>query len=278
MTDRPQILGILNLTPDSFSDGGAYASVDAAVEQARRMIEQGADGIDIGGESTRPGARRIGAAEQIRRILPVIRKLAGAAPMLSVDTTLSEVAEAALEAGANGINDVSAGREDPAIFALAARRNARLILMHMRGEPATMQRDPIYQDVAGEVREFLLQRADAAISAGVKPDRIILDPGIGFGKTTEHNLRLLARLDNLVQTGFDILLGASRKRFLGEICGIQEARERDIATAATTALGAAAGVRYFRVHAVGPNRQAADVARRIRNAEIEMRNSESKPL
>ena len=274
MTDRPQILGILNLTPDSFSDGGAYASVDAAVEHARRMIDQGADGIDVGGESTRPGARRIPAQQQIHRIIPVIEKLAGSTAMISVDTTLSEVARAALDAGANTINDVSAGREDEAMFELAAERRTRLILMHMLGEPATMQCDPRYDDVVTDVGEFLVRRAHAAMEAGVKRERIILDPGIGFGKTTEHNLQLLRRLDVLVATGFAILLGTSRKRFLVEICGIQGAAERDTATAATTALGVAAGVRYFRVHAVGPNRQAAEVAWRTRISELGSPNSE----
>jgi dihydropteroate synthase len=268
MSVRPQILGILNLTPDSFSDGGAYASVDAAVDHARRMIDQGADGIDVGGESTRPGAQRIPAQEQIRRIIPVIQKLAGGAAMISVDTTLSAVAKAALDAGAKMINDVSAGREDEAMFELAASRDARLILMHMLGEPATMQNDPQYDDVVTEVGEFLVRRAHAAMAAGIKRQRIILDPGIGFGKTTEHNLQLLGRLDVLVATGFEILLGTSRKRFLGEICGIQDAADRDMATAATTALGVSAGVRYFRVHAVKPNRHAADIAFRMANCGL----------
>jgi len=271
MTDplRPQIFGILNLTPDSFSDGGAFDTVDAAMQHARRMFDHGADAIDVGGESTRPGAQRIDAAEQLRRVLPVIAELVGQFGRdrpISIDTTRAEVAAAALNAGASIINDVSAGRDDEAMLPLAADRRVPIILMHMRGEPATMQRNPTYDDVIMEVTDFLLQRAEAAKDAGVDPSRIILDPGIGFGKTIEHNLRLLAGLPALVDSGYPIMLGTSRKRFLGEIIGESEADKRDVATAATTALGVVAGVRLFRVHDVKPNRHAADVAWRIRGA------------
>jgi dihydropteroate synthase len=232
----------------------------AAVAHAAAMVEQGADMIDVGGESTRPGAERVPAAEQVARVVPVIERLTDtcAAP-ISVDTTRPAVAEAALDAGATVINDVSAGTDDPGILRLAAERETPLILMHMLGQPATMQDDPRYDDVVTEVRDYLLARAEAAQAAGVAPGRIILDPGIGFGKTTEHNLRLLAGLDAFVATGYDVMLGASRKRFLGELTGADDPRQRVTATAATTALGVAAGVRYFRVHDVAPNRHAADV-------------------
>lgn len=261
---RPQIVGILNLTPDSFSDGGRYADTTAAVDAARRMIADGADILDLGGESTRPGAQRIDADEQIRRVIPVIERLAGIdkLPGVSIDTTLTVVARAALDAGATIINDVSAGLDphnETPMFQLAAERDVPIILMHMPGEPATMQVDPRYADVVTEVRDFLLRRAEAALAAGVKPQRIILDPGLGFGKTTEHNLRLLAHLGELVNTGYPILLGASRKRFLGEITGVTDPTQRVAATCAATAIGVMAGVRYFRVHDVAQNRHAADV-------------------
>jgi dihydropteroate synthase len=264
---RPQIFGILNLTPDSFSDGGQFDRVDAAVAHARRMFDEGADAIDVGGESTRPGASRIDAKEQIRRVVPVIEAIVERCgrQTISIDTTRAVVAEAALDAGASIINDVSAGREDERLFALAAERGAAIILMHMRGEPATMQRDPSYEDVVTEVRDFLLARADAAQAAGIPAGRIILDPGIGFGKTTAHNLELLANLSTFVRTGYTIMLGTSRKRFLGEITGEKSAADRAVATAATTALGVAAGVQQFRVHDVQANRQAADVAWAVGN-------------
>jgi dihydropteroate synthase len=266
--DRPRILGILNVTPDSFSDGGAHGSVESAVEHGLQLHRQGADGVDVGGESTRPGAKRVDAAEQIRRVLPVIEGLAGRVGLLSVDTTRAEVAEAALNAGANMINDVSAGRDDERMLALAGRRGCLIVLMHMLGEPATMQLDPRYGDVAAEVEAFLLERAEAAMRAGVRREAIVLDPGIGFGKTTEHNLRLLARLPGLVARGFAVMLGTSRKRFLGEICCLEQPMDRDAATAATTALGAAAGVAWFRVHDVALNRIAADAAWRVRQAGV----------
>lgn len=275
--ENPKIVGILNLTPDSFSDGGRYADTDAAVDAARRMIADGADILDLGGESTRPGAHRIDADEQIRRVIPVIEQLlskptpSGRGVCLSIDTTLTVVARAALDAGATIINDISAGldprprnktprpRNETSMLHLAAERDVPIILMHLPGEPATMQVDPRYADVVTEVRDFLLRRTEAALAAGVKPQRIILDPGLGFGKTTEHNLRLLAHLGELVNTGYPILLGASRKRFLGEITGVTDPTQRVAATCATTAIGVMAGVRYFRVHDVAQNRHAADV-------------------
>lgn len=253
----PAIVAIVNATPDSFSDGG---QLDATLESLRAHRDA-IDGIDIGGESTRPGAARIDTAQQIARVVPVIEKLAAEFPVpISIDTTRADVAEAALDAGASIINDVSAGLESTGeTIALAAERSAAIILMHMRGEPGNMQNDPQYTDVVGEVTDFLLTRAGAAEAAGVARNSIVLDPGIGFGKTTAHNLELLANLDTLVATGYAVMLGASRKRFLGELTGTDQPPDRAIATAATTALGTAAGVRIFRVHDIVANRQAADV-------------------
>ncbi len=260
--ERPRIAGILNLTPDSFSDGGRYPDTGAAIEHALGMVEEGADLIDVGGESTRPGSPPVPAAEQMRRVLRVIEGLRARLPpnvSISIDTTLSVVAEAALMAGASLINDVSAGR-DPRMFQVAAAHAVPLVLMHMRGTPATMQADPRYEDVVEEVRAFLVERARGAEAAGIPREHLIIDPGIGFGKTREHNLSLLARLGRLVDTGYAVMLGTSRKRFMGSVCSEQEPARLVGATAATTALGVLAGVEWFRVHDVRPNRQAADVA------------------
>jgi len=269
-SDRPIIMGILNVTADSFSDGGRYLDADAAVAHAVRMVEEGADIIDVGGESTRPGAERVAAAGQRERVLPVIERLRETLPEevgISIDTTLAAVAEAALDAGAAVINDISAGRDDDAMLQFAAARKVTMVLMHMQGTPATMQADPRYDDVVAEVRAFLLERARAAAEAGMEKSRIILDPGIGFGKTREHNLALLARLDRFVDTGYPVMLGTSRKRFMGGICRVGAYDELTGATCATTAMGVMAGVRLFRVHDVKANRQAADVAWAIKNSE-----------
>jgi len=259
-------MGILNVTPDSFSDGGQFLEGGSAVSHALRMAEEGADIIDIGGESSRPGSQRVSAEEQKRRVLAIIlevRKKLPAQVVISIDTTLSEVAEAALEAGAGMINDISAGRDDPEILSLAAERRCPLVLMHMQGTPATMQDNPVYADVVGEIREFLLERARAAEAKGVSRDHIVIDPGIGFGKTTERNLQIIAGLKSFVVTGYTVLLGASRKRFMGSVCGNTSPRELVGATCATTAIGVCAGVRMFRVHDVKANRQAADIAFRV---------------
>lgn len=261
--DRPLIMGILNRTPDSFSDGGLYLEEPHAERQALRMVEEGADIIDIGGESTRPGSQREEPDEQIRRVVPLIERLHTALPssiLISIDTTCAEVAEAALDAGASILNDISAGRDDPEMFKLAAKRDAPIVLMHMQGTPETMQLNPTYTDVVSEVRAFLLERATAAQAAGIRHERIIIDPGIGFGKTKEHNLALMADLKPFVETGYPVLLGTSRKRFMGSICAHAEPKTLLGATCATTALGVRAGVRIFRVHDVLPNRQAAEVA------------------
>lgn len=268
---RPLLMGILNVTPDSFSDGGAYSSVSAACERALEMAAQGADIIDIGGESTRPGSRAVDDREQMDRVLPVIRELRGLLPApvrLSIDTRSAAVAEAALAEGVAMLNDVSAGLGDPRMIRLAADSGACLVLMHMQGEPATMQANPRYGNVVEEVRAFLLQRAAHAASCGVREDRLVIDPGIGFGKRRDDNLQLLSGLPQFVDTGFPVLIGTSRKRFMGSLCQTREPRDLGPATVATTAIGVMVGVSMFRVHDVGENRQAADVAAALRQMAV----------
>jgi dihydropteroate synthase len=248
---RTLVMGILNITPDSFSDGGAYAAPDAAVEAALEMAKAGADLIDIGGESTRPGAQRIGAAAQIERVLPVIQRLAGRVDaVLSIDTTRADVARAALDAGVTLINDISGGTDDPAMLPLAAQRDAPIVLMHMQGKPATMQVDPQYADVVTEVKQYLKDRLEAAMEAGVKREKVLLDPGIGFGKTADHNLALLRELRQFTELGRPLLLGTSRKGFVGRITGETEASQRLMGTAATVAWCATNGAAIVRVHDV----------------------------
>ena len=267
LASHPLIMGILNVTPDSFSDGGLFLDPDVATQEALRMVAEGADLIDVGGESTRPGADPIDAEEQIRRVVPTIQRLRTVLPEgfpISIDTTRGAVAEAALAAGADLVNDVSAGRDDPAMFERVADRGVPIVLMHMQGTPKTMQERPYYDNVVEEVIAFLLERADLAMRAGILHDRIWLDPGIGFGKRKDDNLALIAHLDRLVATGYPVLLGASRKRFMGAVCGEQRPNGLTAATVATTALGVMSGVRMFRVHDIRQNRQAADVAAAIR--------------
>lgn len=271
---RPYIMGILNVTPDSFSDGGLHYDPQQAVERARIMLEQGADIIDIGGESTRPGSKSVSAQEQIKRVIPVIEGICHTISkkiIISVDTTNHQVALAALEAGASWINDVSAGEGscnesngNEQMFKLAAKKNTPIVLMHRKGKSSSMQNSPSYENVVLEVRAYLENRAMLAIKNGVKKSNIILDPGIGFGKSLQHNLALLANLDSLVSLGYPILLGASRKRFIGEICNIESAEKRVAGTCATTALGVNQGVQIFRVHDIKENRQAADIAWNIK--------------
>lgn len=265
----PRMMGILNVTPDSFSDGGHYLGLDAAVSQGMDMLNQGADLIDVGGESTRPGARPVPAEEQKRRVLDVIRRLReriSSAVPISIDTTSAQVARAALDAGANWINDTSAGCDDPRMLSLAAEYDVPIVLMHRQGQPREMQANPSYLDVVREVRDFLAVRADAALVSGIREDSILLDPGIGFGKLASHNLALLAGLGKLVELGFPVLLGTSRKRFMATLCGGIEPTALMPATCATTAIGVMAGVQVFRVHDVAGNRQAADIAWAVRNA------------
>ncbi|QWF71224.1 dihydropteroate synthase [Methylomonas paludis] len=265
----PQIMGILNVTPDSFSDGGRYCSLTAALNQAENMIAEGADLIDVGGESTRPGSSPVPAEEQIRRVIPVITALRTLHPniSISIDTTLSTVADAAILAGARIINDVSAGLGDARMLEFAAASRTPIILMHAQGTPQTMQDNPYYADVVVEVKSTLQLRVTAALSAGVKPENILLDPGIGFGKRRQDNIDLLAHLAQFVALGFPVLLGTSRKRFMGNLLKLTDPGELVTATAVTTALGVMAGVQMFRVHDVKANRQAADVAWAIKQAQ-----------
>ncbi|MGZ8200098.1 MAG: dihydropteroate synthase [Methylosarcina sp.] len=267
--EKPLIMGILNVTPDSFSDGGNFLSVNAALRQAQLMVAQGADIIDIGGESTRPGSDPIDPREQIRRVIPIVEEIRlrmGSKVKISIDTTRSEVARAALMAGANMINDVSAGQEDRAILSVAAQFEVPVVLMHKQGDPKTMQKNPYYEDVVQEVIETLSERIEAALQAGIHRNRIFIDPGIGFGKRKQDNFDLLAHLDDIVALGFPVLLGTSRKQFMGALCHVISPSELVTATAVTTALGVMAGVHMFRVHDVKENRQAADVAWAIKRS------------
>jgi dihydropteroate synthase len=261
----PVLVGVLNVTPDSFSDGGDFLNPGKAASHAAVMLDEGAEIIDVGGESTRPGSDPVSQEEEVRRVVPVIRAILADRPdaIISIDTYRAATAEAALEAGARIVNDVTALRRDPRMAALAADAGCPMILMHMLGEPKTMQRDPSYDDVVREVRDFLARRAEQAIAAGVEPENIILDPGIGFGKTLEHNLALLRHLDSLVELGFPVLFGASRKRFIGRITGVEDARGRVSGTVAANVLAYERGATFFRVHDVRPNREALAVAEAV---------------
>ena len=257
--DRAVVVGILNVTPDSFSDGGKYLDPRIAVQQAHRMIDCGAEIIDIGAESTRPGADEVPPAEQIRRLENVVPAVVETSAIVSIDTTSAAVADRALSWGAKIINDVSAGRDDPEILALAARSNAAIVLMHMLGGPRTMQDNPRYTDVVAEVKAFLAERIDAAVSAGVDESRIIVDPGIGFGKKLEHNLALLGAVDVLGGLGRAILIGPSRKRFIGELGGSDLAEDRVGGTIAACLAARRGGATIFRVHDVAPVVEALKV-------------------
>jgi len=262
----PLVMGVLNVTPDSFSDGGRYTRVADAVAEAHLMLEEGASIIDVGGESSRPGSLVVADDEQCARVLPVIRALRhdqGGAFAISIDTRSAVVAAAALEAGANIVNDISAAT-DPAMLSLVAARGAAIVLMHMQGTPESMQLDPRYADVTAEVLAFLSARVATARAAGIARERIVIDPGIGFGKTRAHNLQLLHDLSQFAALGYPVMLGTSRKRFMGAICRETTPHELIGATCATTALGVMAGIRVFRVHDVRQNRQAMEVAWAIR--------------
>ena len=256
-----RVMGILNVTPDSFSDGGEWFDGDAAVAHGRELVAQGAAILDVGGESTRPGADPVPVDEELARVVPVVAALArDGAAQVSVDTMKAAVAARALEAGATYVNDVTALRHDPGMAALVAAAGCDVCLMHMLGEPRTMQRDPRYGDVVGDVRAFLAERVEHALAAGVDPARIHVDPGIGFGKTLEHNLELLRRLDELATLGFPVVLGASRKSFLGRLTGREDPHDRVAATVATSVLGFERGARVFRVHDVAATADALAVA------------------
>jgi dihydropteroate synthase len=245
------LMGVVNVTPDSFSDGGLYLDADAAVAHGRALAAEGASILDIGGESTRPGAAPVSAEEELRRVVPVIKRLTATGAMLSIDTSKASVARAALDAGAAMVNDVTAFRGDPGMAAVVAGAGVDCCLMHMLGDPRTMQDDPRYDDVVSEVKAFLEERMAFAVVAGVAEERIMLDPGIGFGKTIDHNLELLRRLDELVAIGRPIVIGTSRKSFLGRITG-RPAPDRLPGTIATNVLAYLHGARVFRVHDVAP--------------------------
>jgi dihydropteroate synthase len=247
---RTLVMGIVNVTPDSFSDGGSYATVDDAVNHATQMVADGADLLDVGGESTRPGSEVVSSEEEVHRVVPVIRRLVDERPdvPVSVDTRKSHVARAALEAGATIVNDVSAGG-DPSMFAAVAETGAGMVLMHMKGEPKTMQDDPVYYDVVAEVRGFLGERIEAALSAGIELEHLCVDPGIGFGKTLEHNLAILHAIRAFHHLRVPLLVGPSRKRFIGTLTGA-EVDDRIEGTAGVVAWCAAERVDIVRVHDV----------------------------
>lgn len=252
-----RVMGIVNVTPDSFSDGGLFLEPEAAIAHGRELVEAGADVLDIGGESTRPGAAPVGAAEELSRVLPVIEGLAGLAPV-SIDTSKAAVAAVAIGAGAGFVNDVTAFRADPEMAAVCAETGVQVILMHMLGTPRTMQQDPHYDDVVAEVLEFLLERVEAAVEAGVDRDGIWIDPGIGFGKTVEHNLALLRETARFTETGLPVLVGASRKAFIGRIDGSDEAH-RVGGTIAACLAAMDGGAAMVRVHDVAQVVQAVRV-------------------
>ncbi|MEN3304127.1 MAG: dihydropteroate synthase [Micromonosporaceae bacterium] len=248
-------MGVLNVTPDSFSDGGRYAHLEAAVAHGVRMLREGAKLVDVGGESTRPGADRVDSDTEAARVLPVIRELASAGVPMSIDTTRASVAAAALDAGVQVVNDVSGGLADPTMAKVVAEHGCPWVLMHWRGHSRHMRELAAYQDVVTEVRAELAARADEAVAAGVAPDRLVVDPGIGFAKTAEHNWQLSARLDEIVSLGLPVLFGASRKSYLGTLLADESGTprpvaQREAATIATTVLAVAAGAWGVRVHDV----------------------------
>ncbi len=255
----PKLMGVVNVTPDSFSDGGLYLEPERAVAHGEELASAGAEILDVGGESTRPGAEEVALEEELRRVEPVIAGLAGGEAAISVDTSKAAVARAALDAGAEVVNDVTALRGDPEMAALCAERGATVVLMHILGTPRTMQDEPRYDDVVDEVKAFLAGRVEAATAAGIAEERIWLDPGIGFGKTAAHSLELLRRLSELRELGRPLLVGTSRKSFIGKVDG-SDAGERLGGTIASSVLAAAAGAEVLRVHDVAEVGQAMAVA------------------
>lgn len=264
-TGRPVVMGILNVTPDSFSDGGRFLDPAQAIRRAEEMVAQGAGILDVGAESTRPGSQAVPPEEQIRRLREILPPICRLGACVSIDTVSAEVARFALQAGATIINDISAGG-DPALLPLAADRGAAVVLMHMLGEPRTMQEHPQYRDVTAEVRQFLAERLDQAQSAGLPRARCIADPGLGFGKTVEHNLALLSAVPELCELGVPVLIGASRKRFIGAITGVAESAGRLAGSLAVACAAYLGGATIFRVHDVAPTVQALAILQRIRSA------------
>jgi dihydropteroate synthase len=259
---RPSVMGVLNVTPDSFSDGGAHLAPDAAVAAARQLLADGAAIVDVGGESTRPGAGAVAVEEELRRVVPVLEGLAGAP--VSIDTAKAEVARRALELGAELVNDVTALRGDPALAGVAAGAGAYVCLMHMRGEPRTMQSAPVYDDVVSEVKAFLEERLAFAVAEGIPEEHVCLDPGIGFGKTVEHNLELVRRLDELVALGRPVLVGFSRKSTLGRLLGDPTATTGTVAASLGAAVAAYdRGATILRAHDVREHVEALRVAQAV---------------
>ncbi len=258
----PKLMGVVNVTPDSFSDGGLYLDPEAAIRHGVDLAEAGATILDVGGESTRPGAETVSLEEELRRVVPVVEGLAGVEAQISVDTSKAAVAAAALDAGAEIVNDVTALRGDPEMAALCADRGAMVVLMHMLGSPRTMQENPVYGDVVTDVKAFLAERVEVAVAAGIAEERIWLDPGIGFGKTAEHNLELLRRLAELRELGRPLVIGTSRKSFIGRVDG-SDAGERLGGTIASSVLAAAEGAEVLRVHDVAEVGQAMAIAAAI---------------
>ncbi|MHB1390408.1 MAG: dihydropteroate synthase [Thermoleophilia bacterium] len=269
LSDAPWlVMGILNITPDSFHDGGRYLDPEAAVARAHEMAAAGAGVIDVGGESTRPGSQAVSAAEESRRVVPVIESVAAAIDIpIAIDTSKAAVAREALAAGATMINDVTALRGDPDMAAVAADAGCPVCLMHMQGEPRTMQADPRYQDVVVDINRFFRERVDFAVGRGIDRENIILDPGIGFGKTLAHNLAIIRRLDEFLALGLPLLIGASRKRFIGDITGQEDTHARLAGTIATSVIALLNGARIFRVHDVAANYQALRVAEALQWTE-----------
>ncbi|CEF48991.1 unnamed protein product [uncultured bacterium] len=267
LENRGLILGIVNVTPDSFSDGGAFLDPDQAIAHGRQLAAEGADLLDVGGESTRPGSDPVPAEEEMRRVLPVVQALAGDGLAVSIDTTKAIVAEAALKLGACVVNDVSGLRGDPEMLSTVARSDCGVVIMHMRGTPKEMQRDPSYTDVVAEVAEFLEHQVDAATEAGIGIDRIVVDPGIGFGKRLEHNVALLRHIGRLEARGRPVLIGVSRKSFIGKLLGSATVADLDWSTVALTSFLREQGARIFRVHAVRANRDALRMTEAILQAK-----------
>lgn len=258
-------MGVVNVTPDSFSDGGQFLDPANAITHGKALYEAGADILDIGGELTRPGADPVSPQEEVRRVVPVIEGLKGLSVPLSIDTRHADVMQAALQAGASLLNDVSALTHDPNSMAVAAGSDVPVILMHAQGTPQTMQDDPHYEDVVAEVTAYLQGRVDACMEAGIDASRLILDPGIGFGKTFDHNIALMAGLGELVSLGHPVLLGASRKRFIGALTGVDVAEDRVSGSVAAALAGIAQGVHIVRVHDVAETCQAIAVWQAIEN-------------
>jgi dihydropteroate synthase len=265
------VMGILNVTPDSFADGGRYSTTDLALKRAEEMMSEGVEIIDVGGESTKPGADRITQAEEVARVIPVIKELAKKDTPISIDTTRASVAEQAIKLGVSYVNDVSGGLADPEMYKLIAKHpKVQYIIMHWRAHSKTMQNHAIYKNVVKEVKEELEERIEDAIKAGVNPDQIIIDPGLGFAKLPEHNWELLRNIDRIALLGYPILIGASRKRFLGELTGSSNPDDREAASIAVTAMVAKQGVWGVRTHSVKPHRDAIATVNSFAKSKVEV--------